>query len=593
MQTIEIYGDGIGRVDLVDHMGTDLTVVNAARVSYGKHKDVFDDGDRKLIHYLMKNRHTSPLEQVSTTFRFVCPLFVRSQHHRHRTWCLSGDTVITFNRPDRWKSGIHVPQSPWSEGGFTLKSLHEKWTKNSWTRSVVQRQLVRVYNEDTKKFTVSHIANVIYSGKKEVFKVTLEDGYEVKSTKDHRFLTTNGWMTLEEAVGLKIDGDQTSTTKECFILTNGSETPYKDKNWLENARKRGLSVQEIADEAGCSYMTIRKWLKIYGLQFDPIKNMLEHNRKNGVWNKGKRGYKLGERELTQEHLANIRKARSGEASNWWNGGVSSERSKIARWTRYQAKKIHKKNNYTCTHCNTYFSENYGRKLHAHHIESVIDRPDLAYDINNLTTVCVKCHYKWHTRKGGELTRSTQGTPLKALPKKVLKVEYVGVEDTYDLTIEGDHHNFVGNGIVLHNCYSEISRRYTSDDIAFYYPQQWRRQSKNNKQASEEPFDAPHIDQKVKDYCLRGYNLYLELQEQDEVAREMARMILPQNLYTQYYGTVNLHNALHFLSLRLHPHAQWEIQRVAWAMKEILKGLYPEIMNVWEELNGNAATPIHS
>ena len=83
---IELYGDGIGFVEYVDHMGTDTTVVNAARVSFGKHKQVIDKKDEKLIKYLVKHRHSSPFEHCSVTFRFTVPLFVRSQHHRHRTW---------------------------------------------------------------------------------------------------------------------------------------------------------------------------------------------------------------------------------------------------------------------------------------------------------------------------------------------------------------------------------------------------------------------------------------------------------------------------------------------------------------------------
>ena len=83
---VDLYDDGIGRVDYVNHMGDDLTVVNAARVSFGKQKDTFDDRDRKLVKYLVDHRHTSTLEHNVATFRFVVPLFIRSQHHRHRTW---------------------------------------------------------------------------------------------------------------------------------------------------------------------------------------------------------------------------------------------------------------------------------------------------------------------------------------------------------------------------------------------------------------------------------------------------------------------------------------------------------------------------
>lgn len=85
-KTIPLYDDGIGSVSYVQHMGSDLTVVNSARVSFGVEKTELDDRDKKLINYLIKHRHTSTLEHNSVTFKFVVPMFVRSQHHRHRTW---------------------------------------------------------------------------------------------------------------------------------------------------------------------------------------------------------------------------------------------------------------------------------------------------------------------------------------------------------------------------------------------------------------------------------------------------------------------------------------------------------------------------
>jgi thymidylate synthase (FAD) len=83
---IYIYDDNIGFVEYVQHMGDDLTIVNSARVSFGKHKTDLDNKDKRLINYLIKNRHTSTLEHNLVTFRFKVPLYVRSQHHRHRTW---------------------------------------------------------------------------------------------------------------------------------------------------------------------------------------------------------------------------------------------------------------------------------------------------------------------------------------------------------------------------------------------------------------------------------------------------------------------------------------------------------------------------
>ncbi len=82
---VKVLG-GQGWIGLIDHLGSESTVVNAARVSFGKMKDEMDDRDVGLLNYLIENRHTSPLEHVVFTFSVHCPLFVRGQWHRHRTW---------------------------------------------------------------------------------------------------------------------------------------------------------------------------------------------------------------------------------------------------------------------------------------------------------------------------------------------------------------------------------------------------------------------------------------------------------------------------------------------------------------------------
>lgn len=84
-QHVRVLG-GQGWIGLVDKMGTEASIVNAARVSFGKMRSQMDERDVKLLRYLLENRHTTPLEHVTFTFLVHCPLFVRSQWHRHRTW---------------------------------------------------------------------------------------------------------------------------------------------------------------------------------------------------------------------------------------------------------------------------------------------------------------------------------------------------------------------------------------------------------------------------------------------------------------------------------------------------------------------------
>ncbi|TDX60245.1 thymidylate synthase (FAD) [Methylosinus sp. sav-2] len=97
-----------GFVRLVDHMGSDLSIVRAARVSYDAawRAGENEGSDKKLIDYLWKNRHTTPFEAVEFQFEVMAPIFVLRQWHRHRTWTyneLSGryrELPETYYLPD-------------------------------------------------------------------------------------------------------------------------------------------------------------------------------------------------------------------------------------------------------------------------------------------------------------------------------------------------------------------------------------------------------------------------------------------------------------------------------------------------------------
>ncbi len=134
-------------------------------------------------------------------------------------------------------------------------------------------------------------------------------------------------------------------------------------------------------------------------------------------------------------------------------------------------------------------------------------------------------------------------------------------------------------------YNEISRRYTDLDLRFYEPSEFRTQHKSNRQASNvnesfNPLINPkgisggnHADYLVKSHNKESMRLYNKLLEAG-ICREQARGVLPQNLYTEYYGTVNLNNLMKFIDLRSHEGAQWEIQQVAKACLEIAESLFP-------------------
>jgi len=105
---------------------------------------------------------------------------------------------------------------------------------------------------------------------------------------------------------------------------------------------------------------------------------------------------------------------------------------------------------------------------------------------------------------------------------------------------------------------------------------------------------------IKNDSARNYSTYTKLLNEDAsgnildenrhgLARELARMVLPTNIYTQWYWKTDLHNLLHFLSLRADPHAQYEIRVYADAMLETVKRWVPLVYEAFLEYRMKAAT----
>lgn len=124
-------------------------------------------------------------------------------------------------------------------------------------------------------------------------------------------------------------------------------------------------------------------------------------------------------------------------------------------------------------------------------------------------------------------------------------------------------------------YNEVSFRYTETADEFYMPEAWRAQDVKNKQGS---VAAPQLDQAKLSRAFaasveNSFKTYKDLLAAG-VAREMARMALPVNLYTEFYWTVNARSLMNFLALRADVHAQAEIQRFAEALARVFAEKMP-------------------
>ena len=115
------------KVQYIDHMGDDLSVVNAARVSFGKYKDLMDESDSKLIYYLAKHNHKSPFNHAFATFHVKAPIFVarQLQKHEYMPWNEISrryvDSEPEFYEPDVWR-GRSADKKQGSEGLVDIKT---------------------------------------------------------------------------------------------------------------------------------------------------------------------------------------------------------------------------------------------------------------------------------------------------------------------------------------------------------------------------------------------------------------------------------------------------------------------------------------
>ncbi len=591
-----------GFVSLVDYMGSDESIEHAARVSYG-YGTRKRSATRGLIRYLRRHLHTTPSEMVELKFHCAMPMFVARQWVRHRTACVAEGTEVFFDLPGAEARGrrqlYKLPiEEIWRRFQPTRnRTRPDKQRNRFFRRDRVRGMKLRQVNEDTLAFQHTRILGVYRNGRKPVFRMVLDDGKSIEATSDHRFLFATGWQTLRRATGLReVGGRAVWRPGDHFAYVNGAaeERPafYRDPIWLQREyRGHRRSLADLAQACGVTVHTIRKWLRHYRLT-EPGRGCFEKGAR--PWNRGTT-YQLGPREPSKRFLAAIRTARSGPASNFWRGGRSDDRASIGRWTTQIAARIHAGNGWTCQLCEERRSE-----LHCHHIVPVWADLDRARDPNNLTTLCGDCHRSiagreldFVERLGGPPVKS-EWVPRPRIPwnrldkaklVRIRRFEFVGERETYDLEVEGPYHNFVANGIVTHNSINEYSGRYSLMPLLFYSPDpgHFSLQSSANNQGREEDAaserlyeDAIQRWEDVRASASRAYTWMV----QEDVARELARIDLPLSTYTQWYWKIDLHNLLHFLTLRVDDHAQWEIQEFGRVMAGMLKRVAPMSFEAW-------------
>lgn len=149
------------KVELIDKMGTDLSVVNAARVSYAKTKEVFDDKDEKLIKYLAEHEHWSPFAHANLQFRIKAPVFVARQLVKHQVGLVWNEVSRRYVddkpelfHPESWR-GRPVNSKQGSSGDLELDTI----TKHRYETAM--EECINVYNSLLQKNVAPEQARMV------------------------------------------------------------------------------------------------------------------------------------------------------------------------------------------------------------------------------------------------------------------------------------------------------------------------------------------------------------------------------------------------------------------------------------------------
>jgi len=533
---------------LVDFIPNSEGIISyAARVSAPQNQTNFDTAD-KLLGYCAKNSHWSVFETCSITMEIEAPRDICRQILRHRSFsfqefCIAGDSLITTLTKCGRSSKV------------SIESLYKRYlSKQYWNSS---DNLVRVFDEESKTLVPAKIKEVFETGVKPCYKITLENGKSIVATGEHKFLVAGGTFKRLSDI-----------TTEDFVGCNGVPV-WQDKEWLSNAKKESLShggVQYIAEKAGVSYHTIRKWLKVHGLQFSKA----EVSSYTEAWNKGLSSecqprYGKPVSEVTRnKHRAS---ARRGIDSNLYiNGNKSSDtldfQFKCRQWSSAYKMELLEKQNYTCPET--------GKKLcmntaDVDHRLPVYSHPELAYDKGNIRAVCKEFHKQKSIGESVQCRKTARYCKVKS-------IEFVGDVQTYDMEIEHSSHNYVANGIITHN-----SQRYA--EAAKFCYRDARLQDEKNRQNSFETDDEElkswwneeqewlvgHISRLYEDAIAKG------------IAKECARVLLPEGLtMSKMYMQGSVRSWMHHINLRKENGTQLEHCDVAWKSREEFVKLFPSL-----------------
>ena len=398
----------------------------------------------------------------------------------------------------------------------TKMSIEELYINKSKSKNGAWKKiLIKQYNEDTGEIQFAHIKDVFFNGKRECIRLKTKLGYFIDCTPDHKIHTKNGFVNAGD-LGV---GD--------LIYVNGTECLYKNYDWLYyQSIILNKTFTQISSEFNYNVNTIKKWAKKLGI---PQKGTGYFNKGRTPWNKGKRIAAQVEALRKYHHC----------------GG---DKTKILKedTVNYQ-----KHNTGICEICGSLDN------LEVHHIDH--NRNNIP---DNLITLCESCHQRVHYQ-----------SLITVYSDKIVSIENIGVRPVYDIEMDSDYHNFVVNGVIVHNC--NYSKDKFGNEISVICPMGGiLLDNKTNSLSGNDISKLINEWTEAMEDAERHYFKMIEI----GAAPQIARSVLPNSTKTEITITANYREWRNFFKLRMPHSAHPSMREVTIPLLKQLKQRIPIIFD---------------
>lgn len=519
----------------------------AGRTCYKSEDLITSESAAKFVKMIVGRAHMSVIEHCVVTVKFIIPRGVSHELVRHRLAsysqeCLSGDTVV--------RVGKH---------SITIRDL---WSRQNGTRhDRTHNKTIHLRSMNIDGTIVPNKMKDIWNkGVQDVYLVKTSLGYDIKTTMNHRFFTTNN--TFVELKELAI-GDK--------ILVNGrpSLLHITDQELTTLYNVDGLDPTEIANKCDAPYHSVLSRLSKLGIfvkhkndkhpekynkgrtdeSNKKMKTTICHQYDNGraTWNQG---LKEDQDESVHRQAITLRAhhhdQQTKENNSAWKGGVS-------RGVAYDLKK----DIIVCELCSR------TDHLEVHHKDG-----DPSHNtMDNIIKVCINCHnllhHGWYV-----------GT--KAIIDTITSIEYAGKEETFDIEMKRPN-NYVANGFIVHNStrYCNYGKAKFGGEITVIDQQPIIIANCKGDTAKAERRIAAWI--RHMEACEVAYiDAINDGTSPNNFPPEIARGNLPIDLKTEIVMTANLREWLLIFSQRCSPAAHPNMRQVMIPLREEFRKVLPEI-----------------